>query len=553
MANRVSRPRDIVLPVGLFLLTVSALLLLLYLSNPAPRISEISPPRATPGETILIRGADFGEERGQSRVELAGQEPTSSRYLSWSESEIELVVPTGATSGLVYVITSGGRSNPVLFTNAESEPLAQGELRTAPVITSLDPVTTTVGRSLTVLGHGFGRRRGDSRVLFTPLAEGEPSLEVDALFGGYLSWTEEAIRVRVPGGAGSGPVRLVTRRGSDDSELVNLERPSGTVSYNNPREWAVRQEVSLYGFSGEGGGDIYLWIPEVQESPAQREIQLLNESHKPVVRFHGEARLYRLSAPEPVTAEEGEETSGPQELRATRTFLFRRYEISAEIDPASLPTEYEVDEAFLRRYRRVEPRLRMGEEVITAFARESVGRVTSRYEQARWIYGEALALLEPDPRGAVDPVEAVETGTASSVGYAALMVAGLREVGVPAREVCGVLFLDDVRSVRHRWVEFFLDGFGWFPADPALGDGLFGEQFPPPPDEITPDTYYFGNLDNRRGAFSHGEIPTPAMEMTGNLRVPEEPYSLQETYEEATSGIGGYESDWPVPELIGSY
>lgn len=553
MANRVSRPRDILLPVGLFLLTVAALLLLLFFSNPPPRITELSPLGAEPGETIVIRGSNFGQERDQSRVELAGQEPTSSRYLSWNDSEIELVVPSAATSGLLYVITSGGRSNPVLFTNTQSEPVAQDELRTAPVIESLEPVAVTVGESLAILGTGFGRRRGDSRVFFTSLGSDEPTLEVDALSGGYLSWSNEAITVRVPGFAGSGTIRVVTRRGSSDSELLSVERPSGSIIYENPREWALRQEVSLHGFSGAGSGEIHLWLPQLQWSPAQREIQLLNESHRPETRFYGQARLYKLLPPEPISEEEGVETAGPAELRIARTFLFRRYELTAEVDSGSVPTDYEVDDAFLRRYRRAEARLRMGEDPITGFAQESVGRVTNRYEQAGWIYREALRLLEPDPAGPGDPVEALAAGSASSAGYAALMVAALREVGVPAREVSGVLFLDDVRSVRHRWVEFFLQDFGWFPADPSLGDSLFVDQLPPPPEDSAPEEFYFGRLDNRRGVFSHGEIPTPSMEMAPGTRVPEEPYSLQESYEEASPGVGEYESDWPVPELIGSY
>ncbi|MFP4425210.1 MAG: transglutaminase domain-containing protein [Spirochaetaceae bacterium] len=553
MANRVSRPRDVLLPVGLFLLTVLALLLLLYFSNPSPRISEISPPRARPGERILIRGDDFGEERGQSRVELAGQVPTSSRYIAWSDGEIELDVPTGARSGLLYVVTPGGRSNPVLFTNSESEPTARGELRIGPAIESLNPVTVTEGEALTILGTGFGRRRGDSRVLFTPLDGEEPNLEVDALSGGYLSWSEEAITVRVPSGAGSGPVQLVTRRGNAGSELLNLDRPSGTASYENPREWAVRQEVTLHRFAGERSGEIRLWLPEPQWSPAQRGIQLLNESEQGAVRLYRQATLYELTPPPPAVSEEGEETETPEELRVIRTFLFRRYEVTAEVDPDAVPTEYSVDEAFLRRYRRPEPRLRMGEEPVRSFATESVRGVTNRYEQASWIYREALRLLEPDPSGPSDPVEALESGTASSAGYAALMVAALREVGVPAREVSGVLFLDDVRSVRHGWVEFFLQDFGWFPADPALGDGLFLDALPPSPEDTARDELYFGRLDNRRGAFSHGEIPTPSTELSEESRVPEEPYSLQLLYEEASPAVGEYESEWPVPELIGSY
>lgn len=505
-----------------------------------------------PGETITVRGNNFGDSRGNSRIELAGQVPTSSRYLSWSDSAIELAVPTGATSGLLYVITDGGRSNPVLFTNSESEPRARGELRTGPDLSSLDPVEVTVGETVTLLGGGFGRRRADSAVFFTPVAGDAPTLEVDAAAGGYLAWSDEAVTVRVPMGAGSGPVRMVTRRGSDLSELLTVSRPAGEIRYENPREWAVRQEVTLHSFGGNGEGEIYLWLPELQSSPAQRRIQLLNESHPSTVRFQERATLYEIAPPRQ-EAEEEDETSTVEEVRLARTFLFERYEVIAEVDPASVPVEYEVDDSFLRRYTRREERLRMGEEAITAFATNSVGRVRNRYEQANWIYRETHRLLEPDPRGESDPLAALESGSASSAGYAALMVAALREVGIPAREVSGVLFLEGVRSVAHRWVEFYLPAFGWFAADPALGDGLLVEQLPPRPAEIEASSFYFGGLDNRRGAFSHGEIPTPSMEMRGERRGPEEAYALQKSYEEASEGVGSYESEWPVPELIGSY
>jgi transglutaminase-like putative cysteine protease len=342
----------------------------------------------------------------------------------------------------------------------------------------------------------------------------------------------------------------VTRRGSDLSELLTVARPAGEVRYDNRREWALRQEVSLHSFAGETAGHIHLWLPDVQSSPAQRRVQLLNESHPPAVRFQEQARLYRV---EPPRTEGSEEEPPPEEIRLARTFLFERYEVSAEVNPAAVPVEYEVDSAFLRRYTRREGRLRMEEEAIVAFAANSVGQVRNRYEQGSWIYRETLRVLEPDPDGTTDPLEALEGGSASADGYASLMVAALRTVGIPAREVAGVLFLDGVRSVRHRWVEFYLPEFGWFPADPALGDGLFADQLPPRPEGTEAATFYFGALDNRRGVFSHGEIPTPSMEMRGSSKRPGSLYALQKTYEEAADAVGAYESDWPVPELIGSY
>jgi transglutaminase-like putative cysteine protease len=53
------------------------------------------------------------------------------------------------------------------------------------------------------------------------------------------------------------------------------------------------------------------------------------------------------------------------------------------------------------------------------------------------------------------------------------MIAMLRAAGVPARYVGSVVVRgDDVSfdDVFHRWVEFYLPGYGWVPADPSRGD-----------------------------------------------------------------------------------
>ncbi len=100
-----------------------------------PLISSISQDNVTIGQTIKISGANFGNSRGNSKVywtanrenvaqnhqeQLSEQNEIESiyipandlefDYISWSDSEITLKVPDGATSGSIFIETSHGSS-----------------------------------------------------------------------------------------------------------------------------------------------------------------------------------------------------------------------------------------------------------------------------------------------------------------------------------------------------------------------------------------------------------------------------------------------------------
>lgn len=552
MANTGSTGRGVFLPLVLFFLVTIALVLVILLSTPSPRIEAIDPDSAAPGELLRVTGENFGDQRGQSRVELAGQAPTSSSYSSWSDTVVELTIPPGAGSGLLYVVTAGGRSNPVLFTNINSEPVVQGDLSASPRIDAIEPVEVGVSGSVTIYGSRFGRRRGDSQLLFTPLEGGSPSVPVDVASGGYRSWGDEEVRVRVPDGAGNGPIRLVGRQGEAQSEDLTVIREAGRLNIGSFREYALRQEVRFYEFGEGGEGVVRVWLPDAQRSAVQRQVQLLGESQEAELSFQGQASLYTVSPPPPVDRSGGqEEDPGAQEVRLARTFLLRRYEVSAEVTAEEIPREYDLDDAFMRRYTRVEEDLPVEAGEIVAFGRESVGGVTNRLEQGRWIFRESLRLLEPDASGTSDPIIALENGSGSSFAYASLMVSALRSLGVPARPVSGVLLLEEAVTVAHHWVEFFLPGFGWFPADPSLADGLYADRLLDPPSPR--EEFFFGSLDNRRVAFSYGEIATPSLEMGDGVEDPQELYARLLTFEEASDEMGRYRSRRLLPELIGSY
>jgi len=82
---------------------------------PAPILSNISPASGTAGTQVVLSGIGFGASQGNSVVRLNGVPATVN---AWSNTSINITVPTGATSGplAVSVAPSMNHSNPLTFT-----------------------------------------------------------------------------------------------------------------------------------------------------------------------------------------------------------------------------------------------------------------------------------------------------------------------------------------------------------------------------------------------------------------------------------------------------
>lgn len=100
-----------------------------------PVIASISAESAVTGQTIIIRGINFGSSKGKSKVYFtANRDETSSLhsseqnenqdknnifipatetdfdYIAWTDSEISVKIPDGASSGSVFIETPHGTS-----------------------------------------------------------------------------------------------------------------------------------------------------------------------------------------------------------------------------------------------------------------------------------------------------------------------------------------------------------------------------------------------------------------------------------------------------------
>ena len=83
-----------------------------------PEIESVVPPVGSPGDLIIITGRDFGAVRDTSYVEFGGSRLTSSSYISWTDTEIKVILPPNIQDGLVFVGVKNVRSKPAFFANA---------------------------------------------------------------------------------------------------------------------------------------------------------------------------------------------------------------------------------------------------------------------------------------------------------------------------------------------------------------------------------------------------------------------------------------------------
>ena len=116
-----------------------------------PTITSLNPTAGTEGTEVTISGSNFGATEDTVTFNGTGV----STYTSWSDTQIVVEVPAGATSGDVVVTVAGQDSNGVSFTVTASGP-------TIPQPERVDPARLTEGtevRDRGIYTVGAGRRQ----------------------------------------------------------------------------------------------------------------------------------------------------------------------------------------------------------------------------------------------------------------------------------------------------------------------------------------------------------------------------------------------------------
>ena len=519
-----------------------------------PVIFSISPSVGVMGEPITILGSSFGDERDASFVTIAGAQPTGTAYMEWHDNRIRLRVPEFGEAGLVFVHVGGRRSNGVLFVNRATMPVAARGDRAGigPEIDSVTPAAAPVGSLITITGSGFGNSRGSGGVFFSRNAEsgvgfwaGDRELiEASESDFGYETWTDREIRVRVPDGAASGIVEVRTARGRSPPLPFEVNGSPGTRAFGDRRSYVITYSVNIRTGNAEPPNALHLWVPFPAVSAAQRNVGMIFSDPEPFIDNYFGTSLFRLDNLEPF-ASANVNLSWTVDVYGVRTSVQPQAVQRAAVSP--------VRDAHVRACAWLpsdDPRIR-------SLAASIVGGETNPYLQARRIYDWMLGgNVAWDERVQGDVFYALENGRADPFLAALLYSALLRAAGVPGRPVAGVLVGRDRQTMTHHWAEFWIDGLGWVPVDPAMGAGAVPEPFAfrweddardlalgdgDPPDAAS---FYFGNLDSRRIAFSRGITDISQMDPRGRTVAQIRSYALQTLWEEAIGGIESYSSLW---------
>jgi hypothetical protein len=191
-----------------------------FIVGTPPTISYTNPIDGPVGTSITIAGNYFGSAQGTSTITFNG---TAATPTSWSNTQIVVPVPNGASTGPVVITAGGMASNSVNFI-----------VGTPPTISYTNPVSAAVSATITIVGNYFGPTQGSSTVTFNGIAA-TPT-----------SWNNTQIAVPVPSGATTGP--LVVTVGGIPSNNVNFTvLLTPTITNLSPNSGPVGTSVTITG------------------------------------------------------------------------------------------------------------------------------------------------------------------------------------------------------------------------------------------------------------------------------------------------------------------
>ena len=516
-----------------------------------PRIASIYPSIGRLGDPLTIRGSGFGNARNESYVTIAGIPPTSSSYISWSNEEIVVRVPEFGNAGLIRVHRGRNKSNPVLFSNQTVLPgrvrvNGEADIGINPRIISVEPASAAIGSLITIQGNNFGSSRENSMVLFSWNSSHSPAagipladlVEVSGVELGYEFWSDREIRVRVPDGAASGNLIVQTHRGASRPISFEIAGKPGTKVFRDRRSYIISYMVDVRVEQAAIPNALYLWMPEPALSGSQRNIRLVYRSLDPFVENHRGTSLFQfINLP------------AQANLGITLSYVVDVYAVETNITNLN-PVRLNSPSPVGTMYTLPSPLVPSDDSGIRTLAAQITGPERRPYAMARRIYDWLLSLdiqAAPLSGGAL---EALEERVADSYRAALLFCALARASGIPAIPVAGILIDNAQTTTRHYWAEFWLDGFGWIPVDPAFGAGAA-----PPDFNLREDhrQFYFGNMDNQRVAFSRGEHSLSQMTPHGRIVQRAREHSFQNLWEEAAGGLVSHSSVWGEVIITGTF
>jgi transglutaminase-like putative cysteine protease len=293
-----------------------------------------------------------------------------------------------------------------------------------------------------------------------------------------------ALFVTVAGCAGS-----TTPTSSPAANLFDLEPPfaeptsssptSTGISYGDPRTYQVDYQIAIHS-SGLNVDRLLLYVPKPVEWDEQTAVSV---------------QVNPANAREGVDPTTGSgmyswETRGSPRAGQTVTFSIEFTLTAAEIRTVIYPADvkpYDTGDALYRRYTAPEQYVESTDSKIVGLEKSIAGDEANPLVLARKFYDYVIqvATYRAEDRTDWGALQLLNTGWGQCADYSALFIALSRAAAIPARAVVG--HWAESGDKYHVWAEFYLEGYGWVPVDPTVGQG-----------DTAHRDYYFGNMDNRR-------------------------------------------------------
>lgn len=533
---------------ALFLIIASTISLVVnFSSKKVPKLTQISPSIALPGDTLHVYGANFGNSIEDSYIEISGNRLTSSSYISWTDSDIQVRLPQNVTDGLLYVVTSAGKSEAVNFTNKATIPvLVKNNTNVStPFITDISEKNISIGKIVTILGKNFGTLRNNSKVFF--------SIESDDNSDDFIScsennfdyefWSNQEIRVRVPDGAKSGDIYINTNNGSSNLFNLKISNMPGTKNFTDKKTYLLSVTANITAEEFKGSADVILRVPRPIITPTQRNIEIPVSNPEPVISDYMNTLVHQTTI----------DTKQNNKFSVAHSFVVPVYGIktnivSEKVKPYSKETLLKFTD-----YLKEDDIVPSNNPIVIELKDKILSRISNPYLQAKAIYNhlinnfELLSELRPAES---DVTELILDQKGDAYDFAMIFCAIARSAKIPCIPVSGVYVDSNMEAHNHWWNEFYIEDFGWIPVDCAFGNGL---EYATVYNDNETKSFYFGSIDSQHVIFSRGWNEIKSAHINGKVVYRPKTYALQSIWEEASTATEAYSSFWSNVYVTGVY